>query len=153
MKCTKTKYAGFTLVELMVVVAIIGLLSAIALPAFVRARENAQNARFIGDLRVARGAFAQYSIETGNYPPDWATGAMPTGMDEYLRGMKWTEETSLGGQWDWDYLVLGTKAGVSAFGVRASKAQMLRIDQQIDDGDLATGAFQDKGSRYMWIIE
>ncbi len=137
----------------MVVVAIIGLLSAIALPSFVRARENAQNGRFIADLRTARGAFAQYSIETGKYPPDDFPGVVPAGMGEYLRGMKWAEETSVGGQWDWDFQTMGVKAGVSALGVRASKAQMQRIDQQIDDGNLATGAFQDKGSRYMWILE
>lgn len=153
MKSLRTTHAGFTLVEVMVVVAIVGLLTAIAVPGFMRARESAQNSRFMADLKMAGGAFVQRSIETGSYPPDEMPAVIPAGMTEYLRGMKWSENTTVGGQWDWDYKVLGVKAGVSALGATASRAQMLRIDKQIDDGDLATGSFQDKVSRFMLILE
>jgi len=62
--------AGFTLVEIMIVVSVIALLAVMALPSFLRARQQAQNAKFMNGLRVASGAFEQYAIEHGAYPPD-----------------------------------------------------------------------------------
>jgi prepilin-type N-terminal cleavage/methylation domain-containing protein len=56
--------AGFTLVEIMIVVAIIALLAAIAVPNFLRARKRSQATRILEDLRVIDGAIDQYAIET-----------------------------------------------------------------------------------------
>ena len=55
--------SGFTLVEIMIVVAIIGLLASIAIPNFVRARENAQVNACINNLRQIDGAIQQYALE------------------------------------------------------------------------------------------
>jgi len=54
---------GFTLVEIMIVVAIIGLLAAIAIPNFVRARESAQLNTIANNLRILEGAKEQYALE------------------------------------------------------------------------------------------
>jgi len=54
---------GFTLVEIMIVVAIIGLLAAIAIPNFVRARESAQLNSIANNLRILEGAKEQYALE------------------------------------------------------------------------------------------
>src|SRR5438046_7761167 len=55
--------AGFTLVEIMIVVAIIALLAAIAVPGFLRARKRSQASRVVNDLRLIDAAVDQYAIE------------------------------------------------------------------------------------------
>jgi prepilin-type N-terminal cleavage/methylation domain-containing protein len=71
------KHAGFTLVEIMIVVAIIALLAAIAVPGFLRARKRSQAAKILNDLRMIDAACDQYAIETNrttNFPvgtADW----------------------------------------------------------------------------------
>jgi prepilin-type N-terminal cleavage/methylation domain-containing protein len=68
---------GFTLVEIMIVVAIIALLAAIAVPGFLRARKRSQASRILNDLRMIDAAVDQYAIETNrstNFPvvvTDW----------------------------------------------------------------------------------
>lgn len=54
---------GFTLVEIMIVVAIIALLAAIAVPNFLRARKRSQATRILNDLRLIDAAQDQYAIE------------------------------------------------------------------------------------------
>ena len=59
------KKGGFTLVEIMIVVAIIGLLAAIAIPNFVRARTTSQQNACINNLRLIDAAKQQWALETG----------------------------------------------------------------------------------------
>jgi prepilin-type N-terminal cleavage/methylation domain-containing protein len=63
MKKLTNKRAGFTLVEIMIVVAIIALLAAIAVPGFLRARKRSQASKIINDLRLVDAAVDQYAIE------------------------------------------------------------------------------------------
>jgi len=70
LKKLTTKRAGFTLVEIMIVVAIIALLAAIAVPGFLRARKRSQASKILNDLRLIDAAVDQYAIENAK-----ATGA------------------------------------------------------------------------------
>lgn len=74
---------GFTLVEIMIVVMIIGLLAAIALPGFARAREASQRNACINNMRMIQDAKDQYAIEEGQ-----ASTIVPnaTNIDPYIRG-------------------------------------------------------------------
>ncbi len=62
--------AGFTLVEIMIVVAIIALLAAIAVPGFLRSRKRSQATAILNDARVIDGAIDQYAIENNKKGSD-----------------------------------------------------------------------------------
>jgi prepilin-type N-terminal cleavage/methylation domain-containing protein len=64
MNRTSPNRRGFTLVEIMIVVAIIALLAAIAVPGFLRARKRSQASKILNDLRMIDSAIDQYAIET-----------------------------------------------------------------------------------------
>src|SRR3954467_12765842 len=66
----KTNRGGFTLVEIMIVVALIALLAAIAVPGFLRARKRSQASKIINDLRMIDSAMDQYAIETAKKSGD-----------------------------------------------------------------------------------
>lgn len=82
---------GFTLVEIMIVVAIIALLAAIAVPGFLRARKRSQASRILNDLRLIDAACDQYAIENNKSSgftvsiTDW-TRYLKAGTNLYLTG-------------------------------------------------------------------
>ena len=82
MKTNTSRRAGFTLVEIMIVVAIIGLLAAIAIPNFVRARDTSQKNSCINNLRQLDAAKQQWALE--NKEQDTSVPAT-TDVQNYLK--------------------------------------------------------------------
>jgi prepilin-type N-terminal cleavage/methylation domain-containing protein len=82
MKRLPSSRRGFTLVEIMIVVAIIALLASIAVPNFLRARKRSQATRILSDLRVLDSAIDEYAMENNK-----TTGTTPafTDLKSYLK--------------------------------------------------------------------
>ncbi len=75
MQIKTSRKSGFTLVEIMIVVAIIGLLAAIAIPNFVRARQVSQANACINNLRLIDGAKQQWALENKKASTDTPSNA------------------------------------------------------------------------------
>src|SRR5207245_7491141 len=78
--------SAFTLVEIMIVVAIIGLLAALAVPGFVKARKQSQGRRILNDARQMDAAIDQWALEKGKKDGD---AVVTTEAQTYLK-TAWT---------------------------------------------------------------
>jgi len=153
---------GFTIIEIMIVVAIIGTLAVIAIPSFINARLRSQNASFLNTLRLLSQELELYTIEggKGDYPPDAPAATAPQGFDASgVRGFEWDQVTPIGGQWEWDRAasrtekIYGCYAGISVINPGRTSAQMVDIDEKIDDGIITAGRFRQRPDGYIYVIE
>ncbi len=85
MKINSSRKSGFTLVEIMIVVAIIGLLAAIAIPNFVKARAASQKNACIANLKQIDGAKATWALENKKGNTDTPATTALYGSDKYIR--------------------------------------------------------------------
>ena len=85
LKINTSRKAGFTLVEIMIVVAIIGLLAAIAIPNFVRARTSSQTSACIANLKQIDGAKATWALEMKKTSTDSPVSTDLFGSTLYIR--------------------------------------------------------------------
>ncbi len=108
----RRRNAGFTLIELMIVVAIIAIVLAIAIPSLRNARISAAESSAVGGLRSICSDIHQYRGRFSGWPADfpeiaavgYVAGFEPTGLPLFLRKGEYTYEyhpgdTSLGGNW------------------------------------------------------
>lgn len=145
---------GFTLVEIMIVVVIIGILAAIALPAFKRVRDSSIASRVANDFRIFTDGFQTYALDNGSYPPDVTQGILPTGMEEYVRADMFAAETPIGGHYNWEMGVQGVEAAVSVEGPTVDNSVLVMIDEIMDNGDLSSGIVLSRsGGGIMLVIE
>ena len=147
----RSRSSGFTLIEIMIVVVIIGVLASFAIPIFMKVRQQSFASAIVNNFRVYRAEFEMFAMAEGDWPPDADPSVVPAGMDGRLNRL-W-EDTTGGESWDWERNSAAVEAGISLQGDRAVPAVMERIDEILDDGDLSTGEFFKDGNRYIWRFE
>ena len=138
----------------MIVVLIIGILAVMAYPAFMKVKIHSQAARVAHDFRTFSGMFESYTLDTGAYPPEAAPGAVPTGMEDYMKRDPWTAQSPIGGSYDWIYNGTGTPvAAVAITGYTTGDEPVQKLDEIMDDGSLSSGIIQKSGGSVVYIIE
>ena len=144
---------GFTLLELLVVVIILGILAAIVFPLFVDHTEQVEKASFIYSIKALAGTIELYHAANLEYPADVSRATRPRGMERYFSTSDWTEETPISGVWDWDANVFSIKAGISVVESEKDAEYIRDIDALLDNGNLGTGKFRAASSdRYTYVL-
>lgn len=77
---------GFTIIEMLMVMIVLGLLSAIALLKFIDLRATARTAALVGDFRAVTVAVFNYYADREEFPPEAGAGSVPNGLRPYLSG-------------------------------------------------------------------
>jgi len=139
----------------MIVVLIIGLLAAIAIPAFDRVRQASLNTRLINDLRVFGDQIEVFVMENGSYPEDSGTGNIPTGLAPYIHAAQWHAGPSIGGDFDVEKDSYGIVSAIGVHRYTVDDSQLQRFDAKYDDGSFTTGRYRklDSDRYYMVIAE
>jgi len=149
---------GFTLVEVLIVVVILGILAAIVIPQFADAANDTRKTAFVTDVRNFAGALERYTATTGLTPPDGSSGQLPAELTDYIRQDSYESGTPLGGVWDIEqngFAGASLAVGVHFDGTGATRDDdyMVTIDAMLDDGDLATGGFRRLAAgRYYMVV-
>lgn len=149
---------GFTLVEILVVVLILGILAALVVPSFANASDEAKQGVFIQELKAYADAAVLYRTREGEFLEDASSGTMPEGFEDYIRAEDWLNGTSIGGVWDTEQDSYGYTSAIGVHFQDAATARdddyMLVIDTTFDDGDLDDGVFRKiDDDRYYYIVE
>jgi type II secretion system protein G len=102
---------AFTLIELLIVVAIIGILAAIAVPNFLNAQMRAKIARTVSDMKAIHSGMEMYFLDNNHYPPDYDSGQVPgvsSPGHEYLSYSKLTTPVAYMSSIPFDAFYLGS---------------------------------------------
>lgn len=153
---TRRPARGFTLVEILIVVVILGILAAIVVPRFAGASDEARQVAFITELKIFADAAEYFTAREGAFLEDSSTGDIPAGFEDYIKTDGWLDGTPIGGRWDAELNENGITSGIGVHfqGDNPGDDFMRQIDERFDDGDLSTGVFRQltDSNRFYWVI-
>jgi type II secretory pathway pseudopilin PulG len=154
MKNSLKNRGEITVLDTAIVVGLMAIFAAIATPLLRGAILRQHMAECAQKVIRAADAFDLYAASFGGYPQSQRsaqeTEAVMRGAFAVYEIDWWAAATDLGGQWNW--YSDGRTSSVVIAGSGISESQMIRLDRLLDDGNLETGAFQHRGSRYHYII-
>ena len=134
---------GFSIVEVLVAVLIMGVLSAIALPSYRHVSYGARAASIINDLHTVRNAAFQYELEEGSWPGDVSRGVAPPELSPYMSGVEFRGNGYVL-DWDnWDDLI----------GIAVIVEDPLLASAILATLRTSEGTFIRLGDRYTYVID
>lgn len=141
---------GFTLIEILIVVAILGILAALIVPQFTDASASASRANFTANLRHLHKVASVYFELHDALPQQGAGEPMPAIPPELFaaagEGGNFPARTELGGYWHVGRIGMSGEFGVGVWWPTDNGGQNVirgvAVDEEIDDGDPATGRFR-----------
>jgi prepilin-type N-terminal cleavage/methylation domain-containing protein len=147
------KQRAFTLVELGVVVVLIGLLAALALPSFRKVSLKSRATTTVNDLRVFASAFNTSNLQNSGWPAGgFGPGVIPPAMATSLNDV-FTKPTPIGGNYEWvEGSGLG-KAVIKISGVSPDVDLLDMVDTLIDDGNTSAGNVTVSGPDLIYVLE
>ena len=148
---------GFSLIELLMVITVIGIVSSIAIPSLIRYRDLAQVRAVASNMETFSKGFQTYRTSLGGFPPDWHLSGpynLPPRMEQFIPGEIWAATTPLGGNYNWEGPDNYPYAGISIYQHSASSDLIDLLDDFLDDGDTTQGKFRVAGNgRPTYIVE
>jgi prepilin-type N-terminal cleavage/methylation domain-containing protein len=154
---------GFSLVEIMIAVAILAVLTTIAVPSYLRAQRQAVMGKIANDMKVYADAVEVYNTETSKYPAD-TTGTFPQELKDrkYLKPEVYKRYDSgntlpmIGGNYDWDYGVSGSyEAAIVLANLSNDDPDLLLvIDEYFEaDDSLNAGKVFTDGDHLIYVLD
>ena len=156
---------GFSLVELAIVVSIIGILAALAVPLYKIIHVRSKISTFANDLRVHSEAIRRFAIEEGTYPSKVDIENNQFGLagrlDQYLSA-SWYEPTPIGGAFRLRNQESLTDGSLQSVFIEVAEtgnrpmtvgySDLMKLDKEIDDGSPGSGFVRISGSRVRYYI-
>jgi type II secretory pathway pseudopilin PulG len=153
--------AGFTLVELGIVVLIISLLAMMAVPALRKVSIRSRTSAVLNNFRIIGGAMNAYVLEKGAWPPTTAPGVLPAAMQGYVTNSSFTSPSPIGGYYTWatnslqggaTYQAVIIISSANGSNITTDAGQLVDIDKRGDNGNLATGNIFLGASNYLVYV-
>lgn len=131
--------------------ALLIILIAIFSYSLYQSMQKRMSMRSLGDeLKLIESTLNKYYTTKGTYPNNVDAGIVPPGNTQLLELFK--EPTPVGGRYDWEGPDDWGFAAVSIKNPQLSLGELLKLDQEIDNGKLYTGKFRLINNAYFWVI-